>query len=87
MTFEDLLYGLVLLALLGAILKESWWDNRPRVVRRRKDERLGQTLRLTAMEKERLQSDLQRGSLSQERYEQLLARVHEAERDARIWND
>lgn len=87
MTFESAGYALVLLVVLGAILKESWWDNRPKVVQRRKDERLGSALRVTAKEKERLLEHLQRGVISRDHYEKLLARVNEAERDARVWND
>lgn len=78
--------SLIFLALAVAVLKEVWWDNRPAVVRRRKDERLGRALRWIAEEADKAQAARQSGSISQEYYEELMARLHENEKDVRIWN-
>lgn len=82
----DILTALIFLPLAVAILKESWWDRRTSIVRRRKDERLGRALRQIADEAAKIQAARQSGCISQERYEELIGRLRESEKDARIWN-
>ena len=86
LSIPDILTALIFLPLVAAILKESWWDRRPSVVRRRKNERLGRALRRFADETAKIQAARQAGNISQEHYEELMGRLRESEKDARIWN-
>ncbi|MFI8382323.1 hypothetical protein [Pseudomonas sp. NPDC079086] len=82
----DTVTALILLAVFACILKESWWDKRPSIVRKRKDVQLGRALRRLADETAKIQAARQAGHISQDHYEELMGRLRENEKDARIWN-
>ncbi|WP_160014167.1 hypothetical protein [Pseudomonas sp. 8BK] len=86
LSIPDIGASLIFLALFAAILKESWWDRRPSVVQRRKDQQLGRALSRIADEAAKIQAARQSGCISQEHYEELTGRLRESEKDARIWH-
>ena len=86
LSIPDIGAALIFLALFAAILKESWWDRRPSVVQRRKDQQLGRALRRIADEAAKIQAARHTGCISQQHYEELMEGLRESEKDARIWN-
>ncbi len=77
--------ALVMLWMFGAIAKEAWWDKRPQIARRIKDEKLGRTLRCLAEERAKARTHFSSGSMPEDLYLRRLKELQSCEEIA--WLD